>query len=244
MITTINQAVILAGGKGERLKPLTDNCPKPMVEVLNKPFLCYLIENLKKQGIKKVLLLVGYKYEVLTSYFIDGSHNDVSIDFVIGTSDDNTGKRVIDAYPKLDDHFLLMYGDNFWQPDLKEMIRNYNYMNVSATTTVFDNKNGTGEYGMENNVCYDENRLVVKYDKSRKSKKLNGVDIGFFIVSKQIISKHITGNISFEEDILTNLVRKKQLGVYVTSDQYYFITNIRTLQIFETYLIEQAGAEN
>lgn len=57
----INQAVILAGGKGKRLLPLTKNLPKPMAPINNVPFLSYLIYSLKQQGIKKILILVGYK---------------------------------------------------------------------------------------------------------------------------------------------------------------------------------------
>src|SRR5688572_20935807 len=62
------QAVILAGGRGTRLKPLTDTRPKPMIEVLGKPFLAYQIEQLRDQGFKKILLLLGYLPEVVQEY--------------------------------------------------------------------------------------------------------------------------------------------------------------------------------
>ena len=67
------QAVILAGGRGTRLKPLTDTRPKPMIEFHGKPFLEYLIEMLREQGFERVLLLLGYLPEVVQDHFGDGS---------------------------------------------------------------------------------------------------------------------------------------------------------------------------
>ena len=61
----LKQAVILAGGRGERLKPLTDNIPKPMAPIGNIPFLDFLINSLLNQGIKNFLILTGYKSEVI-----------------------------------------------------------------------------------------------------------------------------------------------------------------------------------
>jgi NDP-sugar pyrophosphorylase family protein len=65
----IRQAVILAGGKGKRLLPLTKNIPKPMAIVNNVPFLSYLIYALKKKGIKKILILVGYKSKKIINFY-------------------------------------------------------------------------------------------------------------------------------------------------------------------------------
>ena len=67
----IKQAVILAGGKGERLLPLTKSIPKPMAPVNKIPFLSYLIYSLKKRGIKKILILVGYKSNQIIKFYKD-----------------------------------------------------------------------------------------------------------------------------------------------------------------------------
>ena len=68
-MTKIKQAVILAGGRGERLRPLTDKVPKPMIEFYGKPFVLNLIEMLKKQGIKDFVFLAGYLHEKIEDYF-------------------------------------------------------------------------------------------------------------------------------------------------------------------------------
>src|SRR5262245_7407744 len=88
------QAVILAGGRGTRLKPLTDTRPKPMIEILGKPFLEYQIEQVRDQGFTKVLLLLGYLPEVVQDYFGDGSQWGIGIDYSVSAVDDETGRRL------------------------------------------------------------------------------------------------------------------------------------------------------
>ena len=138
----------------------------------------------------------------------------------------------MNAYDQLDDHFLLMYGDNYWSIELEAMWSNYLQLSTSVTTTVFSNNNGTGEYGYENNVVVGNDGLVVKYDKNRQTDEANGVDIGYFIVSKEALNFRLSGNVSFEEDILPDLISKNSLGSFVTDSQYYYITNVQTLKNF------------
>ena len=103
----IKQAVILAGGMGKRLLPLTRNLPKPMVLVNNIPFLSYLIFSLKKKGIKKILILVGYKYKKIVDYY--SKNIDIPIKFSYSNVSSDTGKRVLNAYEMLDNEFLLYF---------------------------------------------------------------------------------------------------------------------------------------
>jgi len=158
---------------------------------------------------------------------------DISIEFSYGSVNDQTGRRVLNAYDQLDDYFLLLYGDNYWSIELDAMSSNYQKLNASVTTTVFSNKMGTGEYGFGNNVVVGKNGLVANYDKKRKTDDANGVDIGYFLVAKNTLDPEMPGNVSFEVDILPQLIVKKQLGAYLTDTQYYYITNMRSLQNFE-----------
>jgi len=226
----INQAVILAGGRGERLMPLTDSMPKPMVPINGVPFLDYLIYSIVQVGIKNILILLGYKADVIIDRY--NSIRNISIEFSYGSVNDQTGRRILNAYDQLDDHFLLMYGDNYWSIELEAMWSNYLQLSTSVTTTVFSNNNGTGEYGYENNVVVGNDGLVVKYDKNRQTDEANGVDIGYFIVSKEALNFRLSGNVSFEEDILPDLISKNSLGSFVTDSQYYYITNVQTLKNF------------
>jgi D-glycero-D-manno-heptose 1,7-bisphosphate phosphatase len=142
---------------------------------------------------------------------------------------------VLDAYRLLDKEFLLLYGDNFWPPDLKRMYRKFKNKNALISTTIFNNKSGTAEYGKENNVYVRKDSFVKKYDKSRQNKNLNGVDIGFFIVKKKFLKffQKKNKNFSFENDILIEAIKLKKLIAYRTNKQYFSITNFEMLNKFE-----------
>ena len=227
----LTQAVILAGGRGERLRPLTDTIPKPMAPINRVPFLDYLIHSIVQTGIENILILLGYKADSIIDRY--KYMRNIIIEFSYGTEQDQTGRRVLNVYDQLDNHFLLMYGDNYWPIELKKMWSNYQRLNAGITTTVFSNQEGTGEYGFGNNVAVNDNNYVIQYDKKRETDAANGVDIGYFLIAKEFLDSKILGNVSFEVDILPQFIARKQLGAYVTDTQYYYITNMQTLKNFE-----------
>ncbi|MFC1952756.1 D-glycero-beta-D-manno-heptose 1,7-bisphosphate 7-phosphatase [Chloroflexota bacterium] len=235
-MTGIKQAVILAGGEGIRLRPLTNSIPKPMAPVNNRPFLEYLVNMLKENGITKVVMLIGYLSEKITGYFGDGSDFGININYSTGKVEDSTGTRLKNAGTLLDDTFLLMYGDNYWPLNLKRQLAFYQKHNTLASTTVYTNKDNRGEYGPENNIYLDTDGYVVRYDKSRKDKDLNGVDIGFFIINKQVLGLMPEADFSFEEEILPLLVEKRQLSGFRTEHRYYYISTLESLKVTENFL--------
>lgn len=236
----IDQAIIFAGGRGERLRPLTDHLPKPMAPVLGNPFLDYLIKTLEDAGITKILFLLGYRADCIIQRYGNCLPNGMQIEYSVGAVENLTGRRLLDACSYLDDRFLLLYGDNYWPIEIKEMLALYESSEAKAMTTVFSNKKGTGEYGFGNNVEVGAKAYVNEYDKKRVSNRLNGVDIGYFILEKAVLDPDMQGNISFEERILSSLANKRQLLAYVTDRQYYYITNVDSLGKFEQ-AIEREG---
>lgn len=231
----ITQAVILAGGRGERLRPLTDTLPKPMVPIHGRPFLEYLIELLKQNGIEEVVLLVGYLSEKIIDYFGDGSRFGVHIKYSKGDSDDETGTRIKNAHDMLREKFLLLYGDNYWPLNLSALADFYRFKNVLALTTVYANMDGGGEYGFENNIHLASDGLVLGYDKTRKNPALNGVDIGFFVIDKKVLNKMPQTNFSFEKEILPMLVSEKQLVGYRAFHPYYTLTSADMIPRLEKF---------
>ena len=114
----MKQVVILAGGKGTRLKEVSGDLPKPMVPVLGKPLLKHLIEQCTKYGITDFKLLVSYKREVIEDYFGNGSQYGASIEYIVEDIPRGTAGALMDALPGLNDQFLVVYGDTFFDIDL------------------------------------------------------------------------------------------------------------------------------
>ena len=176
----VKQAVILAGGTGTRIRPLTDTVPKPMILLNKKPFLEYLIEFLKNNGITEVVLLLGYLSQKVVDYFGDGSQFNIQIKYSIGDVSFETGKRIKNAEHLLDDHFLLMYCDNYLPLNLHTLFAFHEKQKTVATVTVYTNKDNI----TKNNIYVDDQGYVTRYDRTRKEPNLNGVEIGFYIFQR------------------------------------------------------------
>src|SRR5216117_4433947 len=113
----INQAVILAAGRGTRMRELTAEVPKPMIVVRGKPVLQYIIEGLRDAGIHKVLIVIGYHADAVRNFFGDGSRWSTGIQYATQTVQDGTG-RVVDLARDFvgDSPFILSYGDILVDP--------------------------------------------------------------------------------------------------------------------------------
>ena len=114
----MKQAVILAGGEGLRLKEISGGLPKPMVSVKGKVLLQYLIEQCVHYGISDIKLLVSYKKEVIKDFFGDGNQFGASIQYIDEQRPKGTAGALIEALPELDEQFLVIYGDTYFDIDI------------------------------------------------------------------------------------------------------------------------------
>jgi D,D-heptose 1,7-bisphosphate phosphatase len=114
----MKQAVILAGGKGTRLKEVSGNLPKPMVPVLGKPLLQHLIEQCVEYDFTDIKLLISYKKEIIEDYFGDGNQYGATIQYIAEATPRGTAGALIDVLPELNEQFLVAYGDTFFDIDL------------------------------------------------------------------------------------------------------------------------------
>lgn len=226
------QAVILAGGRGTRLAPLTDDKPKPMIEFHGKPFLEYLIEMLGEQGFERILLLLGYLPEAIMDYFGDGGKWGVRIEYSVSDVDNDTGKRIKLAEKMIDTVFLLMYCDNYWPMQFNEMWDTFVGSDAPAMVTVYQNQD---KYTRDNlRVAGDG--FVEIYDKTRTVPDLQGVDIGFFILRKEVLDLVPDDNISFERTVYPELIRNGQLKAFLTGHRYYSVGSHERLKLTEEFL--------
>ncbi len=111
-MSTITKAVLLAAGRGTRMRELTDDLPKPMLRVRGKPILQHIVEGMRDAGVRDFLIIVGWRGEVVREHFGDGSKFDVRIGYTTQVEQDGTG-RVVELAREFcaEDPFLLSYGD-------------------------------------------------------------------------------------------------------------------------------------
>lgn len=113
----INQAVLLAAGRGTRMRELTADLPKPMIRVRGKPVLLHIVEGLQRAGVKSFLIVVGYRADVVREYFGDGTCFGLRIEYVTQKVQDGTG-RVVELAREFvgESPFVLSYGDILADP--------------------------------------------------------------------------------------------------------------------------------
>jgi len=113
----IEQAVILAAGEGQRLRPFTVLKPKVMIPIANKPILQYVVEALAVNGVRHIVMVVGYRKEQVQDYFGSGEKLGVEIDYIVQKQQLGTAHALMQARDMVGDSFLVMPGDNIIKPD-------------------------------------------------------------------------------------------------------------------------------
>ncbi len=194
--------VILVGGKGTRLGEITEDKPKPMVDVNGKPFLEHLLMLLKKQGFKDFLFLCSYKSEIIKGYFKDGSNHGVTIRYEKEETPLGTGGAIINALDKIKTkHFLVLNGDTIFNKDFNLFIRKH--LEKGAKHSIALKKvSKPDRYGL---VKIDENNKIINFSEKEEANKglING---GVYILNKKDLERYERGEkISLERGIFPEL---------------------------------------
>ena len=226
------QAVILAGGRGTRLLEITKDIPKPMVPFHGKPFLEYLLVYLKDQGISEFLILLGYLSETVIEYFGDGEKWGISITYDVTSVDNDTGRRIELATPKIQEEFLLCYCDNYCPLPLEQMAVQWRESGLDAQATIYTNFDGY----TKSNLRVEDAKVTV-YDKTRTTPNLQGVEIGFLFAKKTVLTHFPVGeNRNFEREVFPQLIASGQLGAFETEHRYYSVGKPERLPLTEEFL--------
>ena len=221
------QTVILCGGLGTRLRPITNIVPKPLAVLNGKPFIFYILQQLKSQDIKKVLLLTGYLGDLIKKKVGDGRKFGLEINYSKGPVHWDTGRRLWEAKKLLNKEFLLLYSDNFSSFNLKKILHFHKQNRAKITLTISKKSKG--------NISIFKNEMVRKFCEKRSS-KYNYVEIGYMIIKKKNLFKeykNINCNLS---EILRDLTKKRQVFAYKCIGTYYSISDKKRLSVTEKYL--------
>ena len=154
----IDTAIILAGGLGTRLRPLTDETPKPLLPVKGKPILQHIIDNLKKHKVDNIIISLGYKADQIQDYFKEGKHLGVNITYSIETEPLGTGGAIKEAAKHLQKPFFALNGDNLADFDYTALAKAHLNNKTKITLTLFPVEDVT-QYGIAQIV----NNKIIKF---------------------------------------------------------------------------------
>jgi len=181
-------AVILVGGEGTRLRPLTYSVPKSMVPVLNRPFLEHVIAYLKKYGVGHIILTLSYRPEVIQAYFGDGDTVKVPLTYCVEDSPLGTAGAVKNTEQHLDSTFIVLNGDVFTDLDIADMLAFHRQRKAKATIalTWVDNPCAFGV------VETDADGRVRRFTEKPAPDKVttNWINAGVYILEPEVL-KHV-----------------------------------------------------
>jgi NDP-sugar pyrophosphorylase family protein len=233
------QCIILAGGRGTRMRPLTDTIPKSLIPVNERPFLFIQLEHLFRCGVDKVLFSLGYKGEAIVKAVKEHAIKNCHFDFVFD-GDEPLGtagaiRRALDE-SLLDERFLVLYGDSFLPVDFGLVWRHFNEGNLAALMTVFRN-NGQWD---KSNVLFRNGKVL--YDKQHTLPEMAHIDYGLSCLSRDIISEQVpSGKIMGLDEVFNKLSTEGRLGGFEVTQRFYEIGSPRGLKDLEQFLLRGAN---
>ena len=200
------KAVILAGGLGTRLRPLTNKKPKPMLPLGKKPLLEYLIEWIKKNGVKEIVLCVSYLHKMIEDYFEDGQKFGVKIEYAISSKPLATAGQLKTAQKFIDDTFVCVYGDSIFDFSLKNMIAEHKEKKSFITMGLYEYKTSI-KYGV---VDTKNNGKVLFWNEKPVIK--SKINMGCYIMEPNILN-FIPKNKPYEMDVVIKKAISKRKTV-------------------------------
>lgn len=221
------QAVIMAGGYGTRLRPLTNVIPKPMVPIIDKPIIEYIVKHLKKYGFDNIIITLGYKPQDIMSYLGDGSRYDVKITYSIEDEPLGTCGSVKAVYDMLDSTFLVISGDSFTNINLFEVAK-FHATHPKAITMVVKHLDDVKGFGV---VDFDADGDILSFVEKPEHSDGKFVNTGIYMIEKRIMKGVPQGKFDFSRDLFPAVL--PQMKAYVMNEYWsdigtlssYYLTN-------------------
>ncbi|MCJ7828252.1 MAG: NDP-sugar synthase, partial [Dehalococcoidia bacterium] len=214
------KAVVLVGGEGTRLRPLTYLTVKAMVPVLNKPFIEYIIRHLSHHNISEIILAIGYQPDRITEYFTDESQLSTKLIYSIETEPMGTAGAVKNAEPYIDDTLFAMNGDIFTDLNFTDMLHFHKNKGAKVTIALTPVEDPT-RFGV---VETDSKQRVTRFvDKPRHEQVTsNMINAGVYVIETEVLKRIPEGKrCMFEHDIFPSLVADGEPVFGYTTDVYW-----------------------
>jgi N-acetyl-alpha-D-muramate 1-phosphate uridylyltransferase len=223
---------ILAGGLATRLRPTTARIPKSLVPVAGEPFLSHQLRLLRANGLRRVVLCVGYLGEMIEADFGTGAAFDMELGYAYdGPTLLGTGGAIRHALPLLGEAFYVLYGDSYLPMDYAAAAEAWRASGQPGLMTVFRNA-GSGE---PSNVEFAEGRIV-RYDKKNPSPAMQHIDYGLSVFHREAFASFPEGEAIDLATIQRSLADAGRLAAYEVAQRYYEIGSPAGLAELDRFL--------
>ncbi|MHB1356014.1 MAG: sugar phosphate nucleotidyltransferase [Anaerolineae bacterium] len=214
------KAVVMAGGAGSRLRPLTINRPKPMVPMVNKSVIGHILDLLKRHGITEVIITLQYMAEDIQDHLGDGHNLGMNIQYSIEETPLGTAGSVKQAQAWLDDTFIVISGDAVTDIDLESVISFHKAKKAIATLTLYRVPNPL-EYGVI--IVNDEGRVQQFLEKPSWGEVISDtVNTGIYVLEPQVLDLFEPGvPFDFSKDLFPILLSRVDPMYGYIADGYW-----------------------
>lgn len=228
---------ILAGGLATRLHAITETIPKALIKVAGLPFICSQLNYLHAQGIRKVVLCIGYLGEMIEAVVGNGSQFSLNVSYSPdGPKLLGTGGAIKHALPLLGDKFFVLYGDSFLPVDFSLVGKAFLESKKTALMTVLKNNNRWDK----SNVLFNNGELL-EYNKQNPRSEMTFIDYGLGVLSNDALESYSTGQVFDLADVYHDLSLKGQLVGHEVYERFYEIGSPSGLKETEEYFLLKKG---
>ena len=223
---------ILAGGMATRLRPITETIPKSLVDVAGKPFILHQLDYLRRQGLTRVVLCLGYLGEQVEDVVGDGAACGLEVLYSWdGPRLLGTGGAIKQALPQLGQQFFVFYGDSYLPVDFQAVERDFLCSGKPALMTVLRN----ADRWDKSNVEFD-NGKIVEYNKGSPRHEMAHIDYGLGVLSSAVLA-NMPPNEPFDlADVYNDLSLRGELAGHEVFERFYEIGSHKglneTIQFF------------
>jgi NDP-sugar pyrophosphorylase family protein len=227
---------ILAGGLAKRLRPLTEEIPKSLVDVQGEPFIAHQLRLLSSRGIQKAVLCVSYLGEMIQEVVGDGARYGIRVQFSFdGPRLLGTAGAVKKAIPLLGELFFVLYGDSYLPCDYLKIQTAFKACDRLALMTVFPN----GGRWDRSNVEYARGKILT-YDKQFQSPQMQHIDYGLGVFYQSAFDRVPDNNPYDLAELYHDLLKQDELGAYEVGERFYEIGSFAGIEEIRRFIATQS----
>ena len=209
--------MILAGGLATRMRPVTETIPKALIDVAGEPFIDHQLRLLHQQGVRQVVMCIGYLGEMIIDHAGDGARYGLSIQYSFdGPKLLGTGGALRQAAHLVGDEFFILYGDSYLTCDDQRVLDDFHRQQKLAMMTVLRNENQWDK----SNVIFEAGQLKL-YDKRHPSPAMRYVDYGLSVMTRTALLRIPEQTACDLADLCCELSREGELAGHEVYDRFY-----------------------